>query len=1362
MATYETSFSLQLIYVYRINDKVHEDCLKIGQTTAKGVELSAAPNSKQLNELARGRINHQTQTAGISYELLHTELTAYLKSKGTIGSFNDKNIHDILLNSGIKQKKFDIEGKATEWFITDLGTVQRAISAAKEGRTCLSAGEVTKHQSPIAFRPEQEKAIKMTTKRFHQKDGKRMLWNAKMRFGKTLSALEVVKRMEYRRTLILTHRPVVDEGWHEDFAKIFFDRHDYAYCQKGAHENFKSLEAQAQEGKMHYIYFASMQDLRGSEAVGGKFEKNDDVFSVNWDMLIIDEAHEGTQTDLGEEVVKQLEKPQTRILQLSGTPFNLLENVKEEEVFTWDYVMEQREKAQWEENHPGEHNPYASLPTLSIYTYDLGALMHKYEDDEKAFNFREFFRTLDNEPTRFVHEQDVKDFLDLMCNDAPDTLYPFSNQKFRDNFRHTLWMVPGVKAAAALSILLRQHPIFGAFNIANVAGEGDEEEVEDDALLKVRTAITSTPENAYSITLSCGRLTTGVSVKEWTAVFMLSGQVNTSPATYMQTIFRVQTPATIAGRMKTDCFVFDFAPDRTLRTIAEVAKVSTKAGKTTDAQRKQMGEFINYCSIIAMEGSVMKPMKVDNMLQQLKRAYVERVVSNGFEDGYLYTDELWKLDKNALNEFEGLKAIIGTTKAIGGMGDVIINEQGFDNEVHEGEEEDTPSDKKEKHKLTEEEKQKAKEKREREMNRKTAISILRGISIRMPLLIYGAELDNEEDDLTLERFVELIDAQSWKEFMPTDVTKQVFNKFKKYYDRDVFAAAAKRIRAMARAADKFTVEERIERITAIFNTFRNPDKETVLTPWRVVNMHMADTLGGWCFYADGFPDTPLSEPRYVMRGTVTAEVFRPEAHILEINSKSGLYPLYVAYNIYRRRLQELKQSSLFSGEVTMAQQRDLWNKTIAENVFVICMTPMAKAITRRTLLGFQEEPKANLRHFDDLLNQLTHKKGKFVQQVRNGKTYWKTNNLTKMEFDAVVGNPPYQVTTAKKDTKNGQKAVTNIFQYFQQASDYLAHYTSLIYPGGRWMHQAGKGMKQFGHDQINDVHLDRIIYYADSNDVFKSVAVSDGISVVFKNFKKNTSGFTYVYKKDGTTTEVLRENPGEHIMSLSPFDEPISKEIDAVVESEDNNFAFLSSSIYPRSLFSIESDFVERNPEKVRPYSKDAPFDEAKEIKLLTNDKAGKSGRARWYIANRDVITTGLNVLDDWKVIVSSANAGGQKRDNQIEVVDPNSAFGRARIALRTFKTREEAYNFLKWCKTDLVRYTFLLTDESLSSLGKQVPDLCDYTNENGFIEFPPPDINKQVYELFHISPDQQAYIKGVLKELDSKRHKKAKAKAKA
>lgn len=190
--------------------------------------------------------------------------------------------------------------------------------------------------------------------------------------------------------------------------------------------------------------------------------------------------------------------------------------------------------------------------------------------------------------------------------------------------------------------------------------------------------------------------------------------------------------------------------------------------------------------------------------------------------------------------------------------------------------------------------------------RRNAISILRGISIRMPLLIYGAELNDESQEITINNFASLIDDQSWEEFMPKGVDKERFEKFKKYYDPDIFREAGKRIREMARAADKFTIEERIERIAAIFNTFRNPDKETVLTPWRVVNMHMSDCLGGWCFYDKDFKE-PLSIPRYVEQGRVTKDVFRTDAHILEINSKSGLYPLYVAYNIYRARVEAAKQ-----------------------------------------------------------------------------------------------------------------------------------------------------------------------------------------------------------------------------------------------------------------------------------------------------------------------------------------------------------------------------------------------------------------------------------------------------------------------
>lgn len=220
-----------------------------------------------------------------------------------------------------------------------------------------------------------------------------MLWNAKMRFGKTLSTLQVVKDMEFGRTLILTHRPVVDDGWFTDFSKIFYDRTDYKYGSKNKGDTYSVLEQAYTKNGQKYICFVSMQDLRGSERVGGNHDKNHEVFDTLWDLIIIDEAHEGTQTDLAQKVLFELVKTNTRVLHLSGTPFNLLENRKEEEIYTWDYVMEQRAKSEWEVANFGDPNPYISLPRMNIYTYDLGKLLGKYEDADIAFNFSEFFRT---------------------------------------------------------------------------------------------------------------------------------------------------------------------------------------------------------------------------------------------------------------------------------------------------------------------------------------------------------------------------------------------------------------------------------------------------------------------------------------------------------------------------------------------------------------------------------------------------------------------------------------------------------------------------------------------------------------------------------------------------------------------------------------------------------------------------------------------------------------------------------------------------------------------------------------------------------------------------------------------------------
>lgn len=1216
----------KLIYVFRINDAVHRDCLKIGEATMDvdpdEMDITAiAPNSKVLNKAARNRINQYTTTAVIAYDLLYTESAAYRKGSRIIG-FNDKEVHEVLKRSGVRRKEFkNIDKGGREWFVTDLETVKKAVAAVKEGRESLNPGDVTVGRSPIEFRPEQAEAISKTVKLFKKSQAKsrRMLWNAKMRFGKTLSALQVAKVLQFSRTLILTHRPVVDDGWFKDFDKIFYDSPNYAYGSKNYGSSHKNLEHRHTKEGISYVYFASMQDLRGSETVGGKFNKNDEIFSTPWDYIIIDEAHEGTQTALGKAVISELTKETTKVLQLSGTPFNLMDDVSEEEMFTWDYTMEQRAKQEWDRNHFGDPNPYAALPRMNIYTYDLGRLIgsEDFDDSEVAFNFREFFRT--NNGGEFLHRADVLRFLNLLTKEDAESMYPFANRRYRSIFRHTLWMVPGVKAAKALSAMLREHPVFGHFDIVNVAGEGDEEEAHEEALRKVNKAIESAQYG--TITLSCGRLTTGVSVPQWMGVLMLSGSFNTAASAYMQTIFRVQTPYSVNGLVKEDCYVFDFAPDRTLQVLATVPRVSRKAGKTTDAQRQALGDFLNFCPVIGMEGSAMKPYDAGRMMEQLKKAYVERVVRNGFEDGYLYTDELLKLDEVAVKEFKELDGIIGKTKAIGKTNGINVNEQGLTAEEYEEKER---IEKKKKKDLTEEEKARLEKLKEKQKLKQDAVSILRGISIRMPLLIYGAKVENEDEQLTIDNFTSLVDPQSWEEFMPRGVDKATFNRFKKYYDPDIFAAAGKRIRAMARAADRLTIEERIERITDIFNTFRNPDKETVLTPWRVVNMHMSDTLGGYTFYNEDFTET-LNEPRYVEHHKVTDDVFAPGSHLLEINSKSGLYPLY-------------------------------------------------------------------------------------------------------------------QEIISQKESANGQKVSISIFQYFQMISDKLSRYTSLIYPGARWIHRSGKGFEQFGLSQMNDSHLCLLKFFPNSTDVFKDVGIADGLSIVMKDMQKKNNGFKYIYSKGGKEISVYAENPNEELFSLNPVDNEISNSLKCAIEK----YSCLHESILPRSLFSIESNFVERNPTLVREYNDGDSFNPESEIKLFTNDKAGKSGRARWYVANKDVITTGLEHLNRWKVIVSSANAGGQKRSNQIAIVDNHSAFGRSRVALKTFATEQEAKNFLKYATSEVIRFAFLLTDESLTSLAKKVPDLLDYSDANGIIDYSG-DMNAQLYTLFCINDKQQQHIKEIL-----------------
>ena len=1337
---FNNTFSYKLIYVFAITDDAHAESVKIGDTKLDTdlTQDRLQPNCRELNQAAISRINTYTKTAGVTVSLLHTELAirTIQKKDGSWNteSFRDYDVHRVLLNSGIKKKTFGGEKLGNEWFCCDYKTAVKAITAVKHGDIAIDTLIPMEKFIPITFRPEQNEAIEKTIKQF--KKSPRMLWNAKMRFGKTLSALEVIRRMDFERTVLITHRPVVDDGWHEDFAKIFAKEDKYRYGSKKSGIEISDLEKTFKRDGKHYIYFASIQDLRGSKIVGGKFEKNDEVFDIDWDCVIIDEAHEGTTTELGDKVKSILFKPEngTKLLELSGTPFNILSNYEDDDdsVFTWDYVMEQQAKQKWEETHFGDSNPYSDLPEIRMYTYDLGKLIKGDFIDvgDKAFNFSEFFRT--NETGTFIHEKNVNDFLNLLTKQDKESLYPFSCKEYIDLFHHTLWMVPGVKEALALQHLLEKHPVFCNFNIVNVAGDGDPEDPTGQALEAVRKAIKDAGNDGYTITLSCGKLTTGVNVKQWTAVFMLYGTYTTKAAGYLQTIFRVQTPCNDYGKAKTQAYVFDFAPDRTLKMVADAVTLNTKVGKTKLDDKVRLGEFLNFCPVIGLDGSTMKPYKVNSLLQQLKASYAERAVTKGFDDASIYNDELLKLTNVELQKFKDLQAIIGQTKANKKSGEIDINSQGLTNEEYE--ELSKPKSQKEKRELTPEEEAERQRLLEAKKQRQTAISILRGISIRMPLLIYGARGKKGDEipiteDITLKKFVELVDDTSWEEFMPRGVTKENFADFERYYDEDVFIAAGKRIRNLVLAADKLNITERVRKIAEIFSYFRNPDKETVLTPWRVVNMHMGDCLGGYSFFDKDYIK-PLAEnelPHAINIEEITDKTLgNSAAKILEINSKTGLYPLYCAYSIFQAK-QSLHQQ--------MAENV-LWEETIKENIYVICKTPMAKSITQRTLCGFTNI-RINAHAFDHLVNDLKNKSDSFIKDVTSN-NFWK-KGTGKMEFDAIVGNPPYQEMDG-----GAQASATPVYNHFMEnAIKCNPQFISLIMPA-RWF-TGGKGLDKFREKMLHDDRLRVIHDFSDATECFSNVEIKGGI--IYFLWNKNSRGDCKVFTHSGgkiiseDKRPLLEENCGVFIrnnMLVLIFRK--------VCLQKGKKFSEVVSTMKP---FGLRGDFF-KDPSKygLPPISKDK-IDNGYTIYGLDE----KQKRVCRYIP-KDYPLPKKENIDKYKLFMARNQGEGELGEvfSSPIFAKPNECCTETFVCVGSFKTEREMNNCWKYMKTKFFRTNVAMkkNDQSCGQTVYEFVPLQDFTSKSDINwDKSISEIDSQLYRKYGLSDTEITFIEKMIKPME-------------
>ncbi len=1375
IATYE----YPVIYVYRIDDAKHKDILKVGMTSieAESADILEA-NCDDLRKKAIARINQQTGTASIDYELLYAEL-AFFEENGTKYHFADFDVREVLENSGYANAGLTNNNGAiaNEWVkVNDVEIVKKAIAAVKEWRSSLDPQDFKKIDAStpvvIKFREEQSKAINDTLTRFII--GDKMLWNAKMRFGKTLCALEVIKRQQYRRTLIITHRPSVRSGWFEDFNLLNFDD-DYFFGhkkvampkpspddtdeQKKINElittkvkKFDVLEKNAANGDMRYIYFASIQDLRGSwDKKTGQYRKNKDIFEADWDLLIVDEAHEGTKTELGKSVIAELQKhKKMRTLYLSGTPYNILDNFNPEEVYSWTYEMEQEAKQRWYEEHPDEPNPYEDLPRLEMHTYNIDNVFD-YERDEESdfFNFAEFFRVVKEKQTdesgkeqfvstdSFVHEKEVKDFLDLMCKDSADSYYPYSTEEYRFSLSHTLWVLPGVAEAAALSKLIKAHDTLKQYYVINVAGEGDDDQDNRDSVKNVKDNIAS---HEKTITLTCGRLTTGVSVPEWSAVFMLCGGTKISPAFYLQTIFRAQTPTkrNVFPKKKV-CYAFDFAPDRAIEVINEYVDQQRKTTRRHPPVPREttIETTLRFMAVIAHEGSQEKPYDTITFMKDVGKAYKEHIKRRGFRDRRLFVD----LGKLTDEQYRAIGEIGLKMSKSGHTFGVNDNNSGIIQLANSGLDENKPGKK-----PKEGDGKKGGKKNppkgptptggKKPVDKsKEAFKVLGDIYTRLPMLIFGCDLQDE--NITLQRILDEVDETSWAIFMPKGVGKQEMQALMELnvLKEDRFASAASDIPADIKAADEQPITERVKVIADMIARFRFPDKETVLTPWRVVNLHLSDTVGGYDFFDENHKNE-ISEPRFVCQNGITDKVFKSNARILEINSKSGLYPLYMAYSLYRERI-KLPQTDLFAPSVDTEEGKlYVWDQVLKENLYVLCMSEMAAKITHRVLAGYRDV-KTNTRPYlkgADLVEDIKNKKElpNVVARIKGKNNFW-GNNKTDMIFDAIVGNPPYQ--DSSKNNHND-----SIYHWFIDLaySCGIAEHASLITPG-RFLFDAGDTPSSWNKAFLANDNFKVVRYEKDSKSLFPSVEIKGGVAVTmcdtltkpgpigtFVDSKILYSILQKVNKKSKDKLSQITLSPSNYKFSKLAFEE--NQWLVKVVGKEKR----LRTNIFEKAqgIFINNNDLGEKLIEII------GLIDLKREIKWIEKKYVSEDSNIEVY-----------------KVILPKANgtgALGEALSSPI-IANPYTIHTESFISMGSFKTKSEAEALYKYLCTKFCRAmlgTLKVTQDNYPESWANVP--LQNFNSNSPIDWTKSinEIDEQLFAYYGLSDDEQNFIKSTIKEM--------------
>ena len=680
------------IYVYSFPDvPSHRGYLKIGYTDKKDWEE---------------RIKGQTNTVAIQY---NTEwVTPAMRSDGTV--FLDHDIHRVLKRKGFK--RLNAENMKNEWYKCTLDDVKATVLEVRDGIKTESSRTKT-----FSMRPEQQRAVELTKSYFERMTSEsvshpKFLWNCKMRFGKTFASYQLAKSMGLKKILVLTFKPAVESAWEEDI-ETHVDFKDWQFVSdKDSKSNKRQFDedfARCDKSKP-IVVFGSFQNLLGTNENGGIKAKNEFIHATNWDLVIFDEYHFGAWRENAKKLFEADDEEKDAdfdadsyqrneagnsidesflpittdyYLFLSGTPFRALNSGEfiEEQIFNWTYTDEQDAKLKWN----GDNNPYLSLPRMILMTYQLpeGIRSIAQEGEFDEFDLNTFFQAEGSgRNARFKYENEVQNWLDLIrgqylpsnidnlklaSNKRPPM--PFSDSRLLGLLLHTLWFLPNVASCDAMENLLmqRQNTFYHDYKINNCSGA--KAGIGIDALQPVIDSMCTdekTPLEMKTITLTCGKLTTGVTVRPWSGIFMLRNLK--SPETYFQSAFRVQSPWTIPDHdggeviLKENCYVFDFALNRALRQISDY---SCRLNIDEDDPEKKVADFISFLPVLAYDGSTMRQVSAQDVLDIAFAGTSATLLARRWESALLVNVDNTTLQKllsnkdalDALMRIEGFRSL---------------------------------------------------------------------------------------------------------------------------------------------------------------------------------------------------------------------------------------------------------------------------------------------------------------------------------------------------------------------------------------------------------------------------------------------------------------------------------------------------------------------------------------------------------------------------------------------------------------------------------------------------------------------------------------------------------------------------------